>query len=708
MTLLKFSQLVIRISFKSIQFYHRQRTLTTGQKLLKMSKISGIKCCWNFDALTEAEISNKTDELIEKCRLSYNQVADLKFEDVAYDNVIKKLADIECDFLTYSSPLEFPKQVSTIKEIRNASTAAAQKLQDFDVEMSMRKDIYDKVEYFQEKNKFKMHTLDPEAKRYVERLIKLGRRNGLHLPYETQVQVKAIKKKMSELCISFQQNMNEENTVLEYTEKQLQGLPDDFIQSLEKLENGKRKVTLKYPHSLPIMRKCQNSYTRNELDQALNSQCIQENGPILEELVALRQKQADLLGYQNHSMFITEMRMAKSAENVSNFLNDLKDRLQPLWSKEREQMLKLKEEECKALGVRFDGKLNHWDLRYYVSMIEEKLFAVDQNKLKEYFPLGVVTGGLLKIYQELLGVRFEEVKDGDIWHSDVQLFRAIDVETKELLGYFYLDLFPREGKYGHAAAFKLQSGCIGPDNQKQLPVIAMLTNFTRPTEDKPALLDHKEVETYFHEFGHVMHHICARAKFIIFSGTKVERDFVEAPSQMLENWVWELEPLKRMSAHYKTKEPIPEEMIQKLVASQKANAGIFNLRQIVLAEFDQMIHTRGEANTQQIFNQVFEKIIGIPTIERTNMSASFTHLAGGYDAQYYGYLASCWSEVFSADMFLTRFKKEGIMNPSVGKDYRKCILEPGGSLDADIMLEKFLGRKPNQNAFLKSKGIDLV
>lgn len=658
-----------------------------------MSKSTLQGLAWS---LTPEEIATKTDSLISQTEKAIASVASIPVKDVSFSNVLKPLTDLETEYTVLRNALDFFQHVHPDKARRDASTEADKKLSAFEVKMSMNKDIFDRIAGLPKDQQ------SGESRRYLDRKMKHGKRNGLHLDETLRKKVEEIKKKESELGITFQKNLTEVDIVLKFTREQLDGLPDDFIESLEKSDEGYH-VTLKYPHVFPVMKKCRVSKTRHAVDLNFNSRCKDENSKILQQLVDLRREKALLLGYQNHASFIHEMRMAENPAKVKAFLAALSLKMKPLGEKDIQTMLKMKKEDCEKYQEEFDGKINMWDMRFYATRIEEEMYSVDQAKLKEYFPMETVTKGLLKIYESLLGLRYEKVENPEVWHEDVSLYKVFDAADGRLIGHFYLDLYPREGKYGHAACFGLIPGCLKRDGSRLTAVAAMVANFTKPTATAPSLLLHDEVETYFHEFGHVMHQICSEAENSMFSGTAVERDFVEAPSQMLENWCWEKEPLNIMSGHYKTGEKLPDDMIETLTKSRNANTGVFYLRQITLATLDLELHTMSTTpDVAKVYSDCCSKILGIPATANTCMPASFGHLAGGYDAQYYGYL---WSEVFCFDMFYSRFKKEGIMSPKVGIDYRQKILRPGGSIDATDMLKDFLGREPKQDAFLAAKGL---
>uniref|UniRef100_A0A8C4ETL4 Neurolysin (metallopeptidase M3 family) n=1 Tax=Dicentrarchus labrax TaxID=13489 RepID=A0A8C4ETL4_DICLA len=645
--------------------------------------------------LSPAEIRTTTDSLINRVKKVYDDIGSLKVENVCVENTLKALANVRLDYASSRHVLDFPQYVFPSKEVRTASTEADKKLSDFDVEISMREDVFKRITALQLQD-----NLTSEEKRFLDRLVTLGKRNGLHLSVDIQEEIKRTSKLISELSIEFNKNLNEDNTFLLFSERELGKLICINLSLVG--SDGRYKVTLEYPHYFPLMKRCHNPETRRKMETAFHSRCKEVNTGILEELIQLRAKVADLLGYSSHANYVLEINMAKNASNVSDFLDTFYETLKPIANKERKYILALKKRECLMKGYQFDGQINAWDLPYYMNQVEQCKFAVNKDKLIEYFPLDVVTQGLFGIYQELLGLTFTEVDHAHVWHENVTLYSAYDTETGEEIGQFYLDLHPREGKYGHAACFGLQPGCRGPDGNRRLPVAAMVANFTKPRKGCPSLLQHHEVETYFHEFGHVMHELCSKTTFSEFSGTLVETDFVEVPSQMLENWVWEKEPLRRMSRHYKDGTPIPDNLLDKLIASRVANTGLMNLRQVVLSKVDQSLHTSPCADTTEVFAKHCRDILGVPATPGTNMTASFSHLAGGYDGQYYSYL---WSEVYSMDIFFSRFKKEGIMNPKVGKEYRRVILEAGGSVDGVDMLKTFLGRGPCQDAFFQCKGL---
>ncbi|CAL8277503.1 unnamed protein product [Merluccius merluccius] len=649
--------------------------------------------------LTPDEIKTQTDDVINRINTAYDHIGSLDIEEVSIENTLLPLASAKFNYAASRHVLDFPQFVSPCKEVRSASTAAEKTLAKFDVEISMRSDVFHRVIALQKKLQ---DNLTPEENRFLDRIVTLGKRNGLHLSKEIQEEIKRFSKLISELSIEFNRNLNEDNTALVFSERELGGLADSYLSGLERTADGRYVVTLEYPHYYPLMKRCHIPETRRRMEMAFHSRCKEENTAILERLIELRAKVAALLGFSSHANYVLELNMARNASNVSDFLDKLYTRLKPIGEKERKYILALKKRDCLMRGYDFDGQINAWDLPYYMNQVEQCKFAVNKDKLIEYFPLHAVTRGLFDIYQELLGLTFTQVTQPHAWHMSVDLYTVRDAVTGDEIGQFYLDLHPREGKYGHAACFGLQPGCVGPDGKRKLAVAAMVANFTKPRNGWPSLLQHHEVETYFHEFGHVMHELCSKTVFSEFSGTQVETDFVEVPSQMLENWVWEESSLRRMSGHYKDGSPIPDALLNKLIASRVANTGVMNLRQIVLSKVDQMLHTTPQADTAEVFAALSQNILGVPATPGTNMTASFSHLAGGYDGQYYGYL---WSEVYSMDIFFSHFKKEGIMNPKVGREYRKTILEPGGSVDGMDMLKTFLGREPCEDAFFQCKGL---
>jgi Zn-dependent oligopeptidase len=349
-----------------------------------------------------------------------------------------------------------------------------------------------------------------------------------------------------------------------------------------------------------------------------------------------------------------------------------------------------------------DGTLEIWDWWYYTNRLLKSEFAVDDFEVANYFPLEACIDGLFFVTQELLGIRYEPAPDAPRWHEDVQAFDIYDAGASEPFARFYMDLYPRPNKFGHAAAFTLRGGRALPGSAYQHPISAIVANFTKPTPDTPSLLRHTEVVTFFHEFGHILHQTLTRARYLEFSGTSTERDFVEAPSQMLEHWVWDPAVLARFSRHHATGEPLPADLLHAMVRAKNLSSGIRERRQLFFARLDYVLHTAGfDGDTTRAVAELYP-LTGFPYPPNTHFQSGFGHLFG-YDAGYYGYL---WSRVFGDDMF-TRFEGAGLLDRDTGHDYRQKILERGGSVDGDELVRSFLGREPNMDAFLKDIGLDV-
>lgn len=588
----------------------------------------------------------------------------------------------------------FLSYVSTDKQFRDAANDLQMQISQYMVDVATRRDVYKAIREYTDTNP----RLDPVQAKLVKEMLIGFKNSGMDLNDADLEKFKALNKEKAEYIIKFDKNIQEYKDPLAVTQEQLQGLGEDYIQKLSKTDDGKYLVTLDYPDYVPFMQNADDEQARKELEFKFNRRGGQENVELLEKTLTLRREIARLLGYKNHAELRLEDRMAKNPKTVMAFLKDLQKKLKPLGKKEDKEMIAYKNSKT----GKNSRTLYSWESGYWSNKFRKENLELDSEKIKEYFPSQVVIDGMLDLFGGVFGITFEPV-DIPVWHPDVKAFKIKDKASGELVAYFYMDLYPREGKYKHAACFGLVEGEEKQDGTYQIPFVAIVANLNKPSGDTPSLLKHSEVETLFHEFGHVLHNALTKAKYSAFSGTSVSWDFVEAPSQMLERWAWDPQVLKKISRHYKTGEALPDDLIKRMIAAKNFGAGGMYLRQDFFAQYDMSLHTADTTpDTTKLYFELTKKIRGLPLTKGTIPQASFGHIMGGYDAGYYGYL---WSEVIAEDFF-GEFKKNGIFNPETGLKFRREILEKGGTLDEEKMVENFLGRPADNKPFLKSIGLE--
>ncbi|EXJ81048.1 thimet oligopeptidase [Capronia epimyces CBS 606.96] len=698
----------------------------------------------SFTATPDSVVEDTKKLLASSKKVTDDIVASIQAKDASFHNVLLPLAYDENQQSLKTHILGFYQSVSTDQTLRDASTEAEKLMDDFSIEAAMREDVFELVDAALKRG----DKLDPESQRLLEKEHKSYVRNGLNIPAgPKRDRFKEIKKRLSQLSIAFSKSLNEEKGGLWFTAEELAGVPEDVV-SLLKKEGDKYWLTFKYPDLFPTLKYATNSATRQKVFVA-NENKINQNVPLFREAILLRDEAARLLGYPNHAAFRIEDKMAKTPKTVDDFLGDLRNRLSQGGLDEIETLKALKKADLESRGEQFDGRYYLWDHRFYDRMMEEKDYQLDQQLISEYFPLQTTIQGMLEIFEQLFGLVFVEIVGEDrdtvsasgkgadiVWHDEVQVFSVWDDEGEGngFVGYLYLDLFPRTGKYGHAANFNLQPGFITENGTRRYPATALVCNFSKPTAKKPSLLKHDEVTTLFHELGHGIHDLVSRTTYSRFHGTNTVRDFVEAPSQMLENWCWTPSQLKALSKHYSTLSPeyyaawkeasganagsteerIPDDLIEKLIKTKNLNGALFNLRQLHFGIFDMAIHEPKDhesleamkiSETYNWLRKDISKIDGPEVLgegyDWGNGQATFGHLMGGYDAGYYGYLSS---QVYSTDMFYSVFKKNP-MDPKEGRRYRHTVLEKGGSQDEMTTLIDFLGREPKTDAFYEELGL---
>lgn len=612
----------------------------------------------------------------------------------AYDRITAAVSD------TYQQ-LNTLSEAHPDKVMRDTARDAGVKLQEWSVALDYRDDVYQVLKAFADGQP----ALDGEERRLVEEQMRNYRRAGLALPPVERAEVEQLRKQLAGLITEFSVNINEARGPLDFTAEELAGVPASFLESEGvKQADGKYRVMANVTwHAVAVAENADNPETRRRLAFARGQLAREKNVPILKQLVALRAEIARRLGYATWADYQIETRMAKTGAAVVKFEEDLVTGLQPKFAAEMETLRTLKA----AHTGRTDAQLESWDLAYYTNKLLKERYAVDAEKLRVYFPYQATLTGMFAIYEKIFGLKFSEVAAPYQWAAGMQLFVVEDSATGLPIGAFYLDMFPREGKYNHFACFPQKTGGVRADGRYELPVHALVCNFPAPSADKPSLLKHSDVDTLFHEFGHVMHGLLSRSRFVAQTGFAVPQDFIEAPSQMLENWVWDKAVLDTFAADYRDPaKKIPAETIAALEEARQATAAYATRRQLSFGLVDLGLHARPVAAAAEVdvvaeSNAVLARVTLAPTPD-TAFVAYFGHLAG-YDAGYYGYL---WAKVLAIDM-ASEFKKSpaGFLDAQIGRRLRDEIYTVGNTRDVAESVEKFLGRPRSQQPFLEYVGI---
>ena len=592
-------------------------------------------------------------------------------------------------------------QSSLVEPMRDAANEATVKLQEWAVGINYREDLYLLFKSVADAKP----VLHAEEQRLVDSTMRDYRRSGLSLPAAERAEVEKLQKDLAALTTEFGVNINQARGPIDFTAEELAGVPASFLESPGvKQEDGRFRVMANVTwHAQAIGENATNADTRHRLSVVRNNLAREKNLAVLTKLVALRGEIARRLGYASWADYQIETRMAKTGAAAVKFEENLVGGLEPKFAAEMETLRQLKAADTNTPAA----KIEPWDIGFYTNRLLKDRYAVDNEALRVFFPYQATLEGMFGIYQKIFGLKFTEIEPPYVWAPGVQLYAVQDSATGAVMGAFYLDMFPREGKFNHFACFPQKLGGVMADGRYELPVAALICNFPAPSADKPSLLKQNDVVTLFHEFGHVMHMMLSRSRFTAQGGFSVPQDFVEAPSQMLESWVWDKTVLDTFAADYRdATKKIPAETIAALEAARQATEGYATRRQLSLGLVDLAFHavpTADAANLDvlAVSNAVFARVAIAPPAD-TAFVAYFGHLAG-YDAGYYGYM---WAKVLAIDM-AAEFKKApgGFLDENVGRRLREEIYCVGHTRDASESVEKFLGRPSTQDAFLDYVGI---
>lgn len=674
----------VLIGMTSIYFFkgysHMKCAINTPQDLI------------NLFPKTVDEIATRATQCKEQIITTVNDIIALSSEEKNFDNTFGALDKLQQTITVTTSTLAALEYLSPDKGIRDCAHTTNIALSTYIVEhIATNKKLYRALLDYVDNNMIK-EELSAEENFFVSNTMDDYKRIGLDLDEEKLGQVRSLMQEINALSAEFEKNINQDSSSILVTKEELQGLPAQTIDALEKKDNL-FVIKTDYPTVFAILDHCTVQETRKKVFMLMNNRAYPQNVTILDEVINKRHQLAKTIGFKSYAALELDSQMAETPEVAQQFIMSIVEKAKEKAKKEIALFLKAVPE--KNL-LDEHGAIQPWNTRYIKNSYKEQTLVIDDKKIAEYFPLDFVVPQLLNIYETFFSITFKEIPSQGFWHTDVKLVQVFDKHEK-LIAYIILDLFPRDNKFSHAAQLTIM-----PAINDGCPAAALvMANFPKPTKDKPALLRFDDVNTFFHEFGHALHAILGRTTLISQSGTNVPTDFVEMPSQMLENWLKDETIMKQISKHYLTGEPLPAELRKKLTTIEQFDAGDFTLRQLTFALMSlEYFNEKPEKNVAHIAKEIHAQLRDyIAWEENDHFYASFGHLMG-YGAKYYGYM---WAKVFSCDLF-EKIKENGLLNPKIGQEYLETVIVPGGSKDPNDLLEAFLGRKPNPNAFFNVMG----
>ncbi len=646
-----------------------------------------------------SEIERRINVYKQDVKEQVEKLKTIDHKDRTFANTVKALDDAtnRSDLSLFASALAATKYLHPNDTLRDAAQVKMQELSAFFVDIMFDKALYEAFKEYAQDNA-QNENLSPEQRYYLDESLKDFKRMGLELPDDQLEKVKKLKKELSKLSLDFGKNIATDNRTIEADQSELDGLKNDFIESLKKADSGKYLLGVDYPTVFEVMENAKNTDLRKRLSIAFNNRAYPANEPLLEEIIAKRDELAQLLGFASYAHLDLDDQMVGSPERATAFIDGLIERAA---QKERKEYEDLAAELPESVTLNEDGQFYPWDTAYALQVYKKKHFDVDEQEIAEYFPVEQTIKGLLSIYEKFFSLKFKEIPVKGLWSNDVRVLEVYDAQD-QLLGRLLLDLYPRCNKYSHAAHLSIIPTTYDNDGKPTVGLSIVMANFPKAKGDKPPLFKRSDVSTFFHEFGHALHAMLGRTQMSSFSGTGVKRDFVELPSQMLEEWLYDKDILKMVSGHYETGDPLPDHLIDRIVALKNLRTGNFVQRQGMLSKLALEYYAPGkDKKVNDIYKTLSEDIIKhLAYIPENHMFTSFGHLTG-YSAKYYGYL---WSKVFALDLF-NEIKKHGLLNPEIGAKYVKEVIGKGGSADPNELLRNFLGREPNDEAFFADMGL---